>query len=158
MRQLVYTIFITNNHDSFQLWWKKNLAKHQKVSKYYGRDCTYTKALFPTFLFLILYKVKPNYIIYIISWSHTPNLSSMHQFNYYQKWTKVKIYQTLNLDCVTQSKWLPTQAVNIGSQDVSRTSPKDPIWPSRGRPDLTSRGRPDMTSWGRPNLTSKGYP
>ena len=42
MRQLVYIIFITNNHDSFHLWWKENLAKHQKVSKYYDQDCSRT--------------------------------------------------------------------------------------------------------------------
>ena len=31
MRQLVYTMFITNNHTSFHLWWKENLIKYQKV-------------------------------------------------------------------------------------------------------------------------------
>ena len=41
MRQLVYTLFITNNHDSFHLWWKENLVKHQKVLKYYGQDCRF---------------------------------------------------------------------------------------------------------------------
>ena len=48
-------------------------------------------------------------------------------------------------------------------EDVPRTSPKNPIWPSRGRPELTSWGCPyltywgrlEMTSWCRPNLTSK---
>ena len=39
MGQLVYTMFTTNNHDSFHLWRKKNLVKHQKVRKYYGHDC-----------------------------------------------------------------------------------------------------------------------
>ena len=39
MRQLVYTLFISNNHPSFHLWWKENLVKHQKVSKYYETDC-----------------------------------------------------------------------------------------------------------------------
>ena len=29
-------------------------------------------------------------------------------------------------------------------------SPKDPIWPSRGRPDLTFWGRPNLTFSGRP--------
>ena len=38
----MYTIFITNNHNSFHLWWKKNLVKNQKISKYYGQDCTIT--------------------------------------------------------------------------------------------------------------------
>ena len=40
MRQLVYTTFITNNHDSFQLWRRENLVKHQKVSKHYDQDCS----------------------------------------------------------------------------------------------------------------------
>ena len=33
-------MFITNNEDSFHLWRKKNLVKHQKASKYYGQDCS----------------------------------------------------------------------------------------------------------------------
>ena len=40
VRQLVYTIFNTNNHYSFHLWWKENLLKHQKGSKYYDQYCT----------------------------------------------------------------------------------------------------------------------
>ena len=59
-----------------------------------------------------------------------------------------------------------SQPANIGLLDVPRTShssvsrtcPKDPIWPSWGRPNLTSWGRPRMTSRGRPNLTFKGRP
>ena len=39
MRQLVYTMFITNNHNSFHLLWHENFVKHQNVSKYYGQDC-----------------------------------------------------------------------------------------------------------------------
>ena len=31
MRQFVHTMFITDNHDSFHLWLKKNLVKHQEV-------------------------------------------------------------------------------------------------------------------------------
>ena len=41
MRQLVYTMLITNNHPSFYLWWKKYLLKDQKVSKYYYHHCSY---------------------------------------------------------------------------------------------------------------------
>ena len=33
------TMFISNNRASFYLWWKENLVKHQKVSKYHGNDC-----------------------------------------------------------------------------------------------------------------------
>ena len=33
MRQLVYTMFINYNRLSFHLGWKKNLLKHQRVSK-----------------------------------------------------------------------------------------------------------------------------
>ena len=39
MRQLVYTMFISHNRASFHLWWKENLLKHQKVSKYYESGC-----------------------------------------------------------------------------------------------------------------------
>ena len=35
-------MFITNNHTSFHLWWKENLVRHQKVSKYYDHDCSLT--------------------------------------------------------------------------------------------------------------------
>ena len=38
MRQLVDTMLITNNRASFHLRGKKNLVKHQKVSKYYEND------------------------------------------------------------------------------------------------------------------------
>ena len=38
MRQLVYTMFIANNHDSFHLWWHENFVKHEHVSKYYDQD------------------------------------------------------------------------------------------------------------------------
>ena len=31
--------FITNNHVSFHLWWKKNLLHYQKVAKCYEHDC-----------------------------------------------------------------------------------------------------------------------
>ena len=40
MSQLAYTMFITNNHDSFHLWWHENFVKHQNVSKYYDQDCS----------------------------------------------------------------------------------------------------------------------
>ena len=30
--------FITNNHDSFQLWWEENLFNCQRVSKFYEHD------------------------------------------------------------------------------------------------------------------------
>ena len=39
MRQLVYTMLISNNHPSIHLWWKENLVKHRKLSKYYETDC-----------------------------------------------------------------------------------------------------------------------
>ena len=36
---IVYTMFITNNHTSFYLWWKENRVKHQDLSKYYDHEC-----------------------------------------------------------------------------------------------------------------------
>ena len=44
VRQLVYTMFISKNWASFNLRWKKNLLKHQKISKYY--DCSDIKQLY----------------------------------------------------------------------------------------------------------------
>ena len=38
MRQLVCIKFIANNRASFHSWWKENLIKHQKVSKYYENN------------------------------------------------------------------------------------------------------------------------
>ena len=32
-------MFVSNNRPSFHLWWKENLVKHWKVSKYYETDC-----------------------------------------------------------------------------------------------------------------------
>ena len=39
IRQHVNTMLISNNCPSFHLWWKENLVKHRKVSKYYETDC-----------------------------------------------------------------------------------------------------------------------
>ena len=39
MRQLVYTILISNNCSSLHLWWTENLGKLQQVSKYDEKDC-----------------------------------------------------------------------------------------------------------------------
>ena len=46
--------------------------------------------------------------------------------------------------------------VSRRSQGHPRTSPKDPIWPSRGRREMTSRGGPDLTSLGRLKMTCRG--
>ena len=51
------------------------------------------------------------------------------------------------------SKFVNTQLANIGPQDIRRTSPsnvpraspKDLIWPSLGRPNLTYMGRPNLS-------------
>ena len=32
-------MIINNNRAMFHLWWKENLAKHEKVSKNYENDC-----------------------------------------------------------------------------------------------------------------------
>ena len=49
VRQLVYTVFISNNHPLFHLWCRKNLVKYQKLPKYYDLH-------FPqNFLFLLIF-------------------------------------------------------------------------------------------------------
>ena len=44
------------------------------------------------------------------------------------------------------------------SSNVPRTSPKDPIWPSWGGPNLTSWGRPNLMFMGRPWKVNLGCP
>ena len=39
--QLLYTMFIMPFITSFHLWWKENLLKYPKLSKYCDHDCTY---------------------------------------------------------------------------------------------------------------------
>ena len=89
-------------------------------------------------------------IIWMAKITHMPHLFSM-----------------MHIEVNTASLSLEeTQPANIGPQDVPRTSrsnvprtsPKDPIWPSRGRLELTSWGRLEIMSWGCPNLTSRGRP
>ena len=62
MRQLEYTMFISNNRPSFHFRWKENLVKHQKVSKYYENDCLPNFLLL--FLFLLTAKFVKNYHIW----------------------------------------------------------------------------------------------
>ena len=63
VRQLVYTILISNNRPSFHLWWKKNLGKLQQVSKYYEKDCLQIFLL----LLMSLLKIKIVKNIHILS-------------------------------------------------------------------------------------------
>ena len=40
MRQLAYTMFISNNRSSFHSWWNESLVKDQKIVwKYYEKNC-----------------------------------------------------------------------------------------------------------------------
>ena len=41
--QLVFTIFISNNHVPFHLLWKKHLVKRLQVPKYYDHCCKFQK-------------------------------------------------------------------------------------------------------------------
>ena len=38
-------MFITKNRHSFHLWWKENLVKYKKVSKYYAQDSKLDKSI-----------------------------------------------------------------------------------------------------------------
>ena len=51
--QLVYTIFIINNHASFHLWWNETLVKCLKVSKYHKQGCLQNLLLF----FMLLWQI-----------------------------------------------------------------------------------------------------
>ena len=41
MRELVYAMFINNNHTSFLSWWMENLLKLGTVSRYYETGIGY---------------------------------------------------------------------------------------------------------------------
>ena len=53
---------------------------------------------------------------------------------------------------------VPQHVPRTFASNVPMTSPKDPISPSRGCPDLTSREHPEMMSRRRLNLTLKKRP
>ena len=71
VRQLVYTMFISNNRPSFHLWWKENLVKHQKVSKYYETDCRLGLNIDLTYFYTYIFKVSVNFFCnsHIQPWS-----------------------------------------------------------------------------------------
>ena len=58
VRQLIYTLFITNNHASLHLCWKENFVKYQKVSKYCAHDCLQNFLLL--FMFLLIASIIKN--------------------------------------------------------------------------------------------------
>ena len=53
---------ITNNHGSVYMWWKENLVKHQKVSKYYNHDCP------QNFILLFMPSLKVPIVKKVIFW------------------------------------------------------------------------------------------
>ena len=46
MRKFVYVMLITNNHASVHSRWNENLAKYQKISKYYENYYSFVISLF----------------------------------------------------------------------------------------------------------------
>ena len=83
MRQLVYTMFITNNHALFHLWWDK------KVLKYYVHDCLWN---FLLFMFLLTAQIVTN--SHILAGIYFTFLKKRPGANlklfWYQIWTSVK--------------------------------------------------------------------
>ena len=88
MRQLVYTIFIANNHASFQNL--ENLVKHEQVSKYYEHGCLQNFLLI--FMFLLTAPIFKSSLLLagdyfmLLKRRPTPNLKSLQ----YQIWILVK--------------------------------------------------------------------
>ena len=63
MSQFLYTMFITNNDALFHLWWKENLAKYQKVSKFYIHECLLRKFLLLFIFFLTAPVIKSSHTL-----------------------------------------------------------------------------------------------
>ena len=79
MRQFIYTMFISNNRASFFLWWKENLVKHQKVSKYYENDHSYKAKVINTCGMWVFWKCKrPNSIFSTLLPAYKKNYSSQN--------------------------------------------------------------------------------
>ena len=83
-------MFITNNHASFQLWWKENLLIYQNVSKYYEHGCLQNFLLLFIPLLTALIVKNSNIladIYFIFRQKHRRlNLEGFHS----QIWTSVK--------------------------------------------------------------------
>ena len=79
VKQLVYTMLISNNLQSFHLWWKENLVKHRKISKYDETD--YFHDILLLFVFLLTTNfVKNNHSyarIFFFFWKLTYNKLEM---------------------------------------------------------------------------------
>ena len=84
VRQLVYTMYIIDNGASFYLWWKENLVKHQKVSKYYENDCSFCYIEIIRFHFLLTFSVC---IVCICSYSRDVYVN-MHSDNLRFHWIR----------------------------------------------------------------------
>ena len=87
-------MFISNNRASFHLWWKENLVKHQKVSKYYENDCTYFNIGFDnetgsSYSRIIFWAMN-------ISRIYTKLWKELEKFNLYQSWQFRLICKCLN--------------------------------------------------------------
>ena len=71
----MYTMFISNNGASFYFWWKENLVKHQKVSKYHENDCRVPLTPSPVqkimLLLLILQNESPQYLLELVPLKHS---------------------------------------------------------------------------------------
>ena len=90
VNQLLYTMFITNNYDSFHLCWKQSLVKYQKFSKYYVHDCLHFFCLLFTFIKTTIIVKKQFYFgcnwLYLSKKLSAPNLKDLR----YWMWTSVK--------------------------------------------------------------------
>ena len=86
MRQLVYTMLITNNLASFHFWGKESLVKSQKVLKYFFHNYFQNFLLFFIFLLIALIVKKRHF-------GFEFTLSFQKQF-----WTKLKSLSIANLD------------------------------------------------------------
>ena len=56
VKQLVFTMCISNIRTTFDFWRKKNFVKHQEVSKHYETDCL------KNFLFLFMVLLIINFV------------------------------------------------------------------------------------------------
>ena len=99
MRQLVHTMFISNNRPSFHLLWKDNLVKHWKVSKYYATYCSCKGQRKPIYfggLFRFVLLIFSMFLFLLVSWKSTINFNIVIQMGlmrFIHPWDWISVYR-----------------------------------------------------------------
>ena len=120
VRQIVYTIVRSNSRPTFYLWWKENLVKQRKVSRYFEHD--WMENFLLSFMFLFTTNlVKSNHSLARIFFIFPKNIQNQTSNGFNTKlrrhWKDRKsIYQAREV-----SPFFATWLLSIYVKTVSKT-------------------------------------